>query len=301
MRKKLDFKAILATATKPEVNEQMTFNELVSAWLATTNNGDDLYRLRKWQDAFGDRVAWSITSDEIAHVATNMVNHDYAPGSVNRDVGAMGSMYRWIVQQRRAPAKFVSPTLMVARFTEDKRVVEVEDETIAKLRSLSLSYTNKRFAVFVHLLIDTGARKSELLERRWADFDLDKRRIYLRAEDTKTKKARVLYFSEKTAALIRRKCPSRPDSALVFPGRDPSEPVNFRTSWQSLVKDAGCPDLHMHDLRHHRARELLLGGVAIAKAAQVMGHSVQVLESRYGHLSVDDMQQAAELTWGAAA
>ena len=299
MRKKIDLKAVLATATKPEVDEALTFNELARAWLATTNNGDDLYRLRKWQDVFGDRCAWGVTSDEIAAAAEGMRDHGYAVGSVNRDVGAIGSMYRWIIQQRRAPAGFTSPTLMVPRAEEPKRVVEVEDATIAKLRALSMTYVNKRFPLFVHLLIDTGARKSELLERTWADFDLDRRRIRLRAEDTKTKKARVLFFSEATAALIRRLVPKRDPVALVFPGRCPTEPINFRSSWRELTKQAGCPDLHMHDLRHHRARELLLAGVPIAQAAQIMGHSVQVLEARYGHLSVDDKQEAAELAWAA--
>jgi site-specific recombinase XerD len=110
MRKKIDLKAVLATATKPEVNEQLTFSELATAWLAKTQNGDDMYRLRKWQDVFGDRTAWSITSDEIAAAADGMRQHGYKAGSVNRDVGAIGSMFKWIIQERRAPAGFASPT-----------------------------------------------------------------------------------------------------------------------------------------------------------------------------------------------
>lgn len=178
-------------------------------------------------------------------------------------------------------------------------MVEVENDTISRLRALSLTYGNKMFPIFVHLLIDTGARKSELLERTWADFDMERRRIRLRDTDTKTGVARVLFFSEATAALIRRLCKHRAPAALVFPGRDSLTPINFRTSWQTLCKDAGCSDLHQHDLRHHRARELLLAGIPIAQAAQIMGHSVQVLEGRYGHLAVDDKQAAAELAWAA--
>jgi hypothetical protein len=52
MRKKIDLKAVLATATKHAVNELLTFLELATAWLAKTLNDDDMYRLRKWQDVY---------------------------------------------------------------------------------------------------------------------------------------------------------------------------------------------------------------------------------------------------------
>jgi integrase len=177
--------------------------------------------------------------------------------------------------------------------------VDVEPESIQKLKDISLTYTDKRFPLFVALLIDTGARKSELLERTWADVDLEKRRILLAT--SKNGKPRALFFSEPTAQLIRRLAPRRPDADLLFAGRDHATPINFRASWVSLTKAAGIPDCHMHDIRHCRAKELLLNGTPIAVAAQIMGHGVQVLERRYGTLAVDDKQDAAELTWRVAA
>jgi len=303
MRKKIDLRAVINTAPKPEANTTLTFAELLRAWNATTQNADDMYRLRKWVEAFGDRVAWSLTTDEIVTAAAGMIEHGYAPGTVNRDVGCIGSAFRWIVCQRRAPAGFVSPTLSIRRYPEAKKTVEISPEQIERLRALGLTYSNKRFPIFVALLIDSGARKGELYPRTWGDVDLDRRRIVLEPEDTKTRRARTLFFSEATAALIRRFVPERdrkPD-ALLFPGRDPREPINFRTSWAKLTRDAGLPDLGMHGLRHNRARELLLAGVPISQAAQILGHSVQVLEARYGTLAVDDKQAAAERTWGRAA
>lgn len=302
MRKKIDLKAVIATATKPEVDAQLTFNELAHAWLASTNNGDDLYRLRKWQDVFGPRVAWTINTDEIATAAEGMLAHGYAPGSVNRDVGAIGSMFKWIIQKRRAPAGFTSPTLNVRRFPEDARVVEVADETIQRLKTIALTYRNKGLALFVALLADSGARKGELYPRKWKDIDLEQRRIVLSSADTKTGKARVLFFKPETADLIKRLFPKRNPDALVFPGRDATTPINYRTSWTTLCKEAGCPDLHMHDIRHHRARELVLvEGVSYAAAAKVLGHSVAVLEKRYAHLTVDDVQSAIDAAWSKAA
>ena len=303
--------AMQSQPAAPVVNDQMTLNELIAAWHAWRAAQDDTRaeaaqadhcRLRKWQDAFGHRVAWSITTDEVAACAQGMLQHGYAMGSINRDVGTLGMAYKWVIQARRAPAGFVSPTINAGRFKEEKRIVEVAPEVLDRLRAISLTFTNKAFPVFIHLLIDSGARKTELLERTWAAVDMQTRRIRLTAADTKTRTARTLFFSPATAALIDRMAPerSRHPSALLFRGRVPTEPIDFRSSWRALTEQAGCPDLHLHDLRHNRARELLVTGVPIAQAAQIMGHSVKVLEDRYGHLAVTDKQRAAELTWAAA-
>lgn len=300
MLKKIDLKLVAKTVSKPQANEQLTFAELSRAWLAVTRNGDDVLRMRKWVDCFGERIAWTITTDELIGIGQGMLEHGYAPGSVNRDIGALGSMYKWIIGERRAPAGFVSPTLNVRRYPEPIRVVEVPDDAIQRLRDIAKTNANRRFTLFVHLLIDTGARKSELLERTWSDFDLDKRRVYLTAGVTKTGKARALYFTEETAALIKRLAPHRAECALVFPGRATSLPANYRKSWLKLTEQAGVPGLRMHDVRHHRARELLVKGTPLPVAAQIMGHGAQVLERRYGHLSVADKQAAVEAAWAVA-
>lgn len=297
MKTKIDLRAVALAAQKPQADEALTFGELSRAWLAVTRNGDDLLRMRKWVDLFGQRSAWSITTDELIGIAQGMRDHGYAPGSVNRDIGAIGSMFKWVIGQRRAPAGFVSPTLNVRRFPEQIRVVEVTPDAVQRLRDIALTSKDRRFGLFVHLLIDTGCRKSEILQRTWSDFDLVKRRIYLTAQDTKTGKGRALFFTEATAALIQRLAPHRPPDALAFPGRVPQLPVNYRSSWETLTKAAGVAGLHMHDLRHNRARELLLKGTPLPIAAQILGHGAQVLERRYGHLAVDDKQSAAEATW----
>ena len=299
MRSKIDLRLVAKTVAKPNVNDELSFAELAKAWLAVTRNGDDLLRMRKWVDLFGERIAWTITTDELIGIAQGMLDHGYAPGSVNRDIGAIGSMFKWIVGERRAPAGFVSPTLSVKRFPESIRVVDVEPAAIQRLKDISATFKDRRFQIFVRLLADTGARKSELLERTWGDFDFEKRRIYLKSEVTKTGKARALFFSEETAALIKRLIPSRPKEKLVFPGRTDDLPVNYRSSWLKLTAMAGIPEFHMQDVRHYRARELLLKGTPLAVAAQIMGHGAQVLERRYGHLAVDEKQAAAEEAWAA--
>ena len=63
--------------------------------------------------------------------------------------------------------------------------------------------------------------------------------------------------------------------------------------WVKLTTEISCKDLHMHDLRHFRAAELLRNGASTSAAAQVLGHSSTILHRRYGHLETAAMRDVA--------
>lgn len=289
MDKVVDFPAI-----------EITFDELVRAYAIAKNDETDLI-LRKWSPVFGSRSAWSLTTDEIINAHEAMIDHGYAAGTANRNVSALGSVYKWAIARRMTPKGFKSPTLGVQRATEAIRVVEVTDAQIERLRSLSLAYKDRRFGLFVSLLIDTGARKGELLDRTWADVDAGNRMIL--ATKTKTDRDRFLHFTPQTLALMNRVVPEskRHADALLFEGRIKGQSVDYRKAWLSVTTDCGLPELHMHDVRHYSAARSLKAGNSAALTAQLHGHSVQVLMQRYGHLDVASLKQAAETAWRNAA
>ena len=179
-------------------------------------------------------------------------------------------MYRWAKKRRLSPRGFRSPTLGVPRFEESIRRVHIQVADLEKLRAGALAFADRRFGVYVSLLIDTGARKSELLERRWGEVDLDNRQIL--APVTKSGTPRVLFFSERTQQLIGRAQPRRNPDALLFEGRVPGQPIDYKRAWSVLTAQVGLAGLHMHDVRHAAAANLLKAGVTLAVAAQVLGH-----------------------------
>jgi integrase len=296
-----DLKAAMqqVVEVRPEVAE-LTFNELAKAWLASRPNDARAHsRIAKWQKTFGDVRAWDLDTESLTTALSALHAAGYAPSTVNRDISSVGEVFKWAASKGITPKHFKSPTLGISRSREEPRVVAIADDVRARLLALSKA-KNKRFAVYVALLMDTGARRSEILERVWGDVSMDKREILLRT--SKTGKPRILFFSEPTAAMIRSAMPNRPaDDGLLFPSRVPGQPKSYYKNWLELCKAAGCPDLHQHDLRHDKARRLLLAGTPPATAAGIMGHSVQMLLGRYGHLVVDDHRAAVEKLFGMAA
>lgn len=291
----------LATAVAHTETHQaapLSLRELILGF-NTRHLGDYDWRLRKWIDAYGHLSAWEVSSELLENAAAAMIRAGYKGASVNRDIAALGTCYRWARRERLSPRGFRSPTLGVQRYPEAIRRVEVSAETIAALRSRSLTMRDPRFGVFVHLLIDSGARKSELLQRRGGEFDLEAGTIA--CPTTKTGVPRILHMRPETAELVRRRIKSLPVNKLVFEGNVPDQPIDFKAAWRRLTKAIGEPKLRMHDLRHAAAARLLRSGVTLGVAAQVLGHDPAVLARRYGHLETAALRAAQEQSWKAAA
>lgn len=294
MRPKVNLRQAMARVEQ-RIALEMTFRELVEAYSAVQFDGADL-RLRKWVECFGHESAWAITTEQLSLAAEAMLQSGlYKTSTINRDTSTIGTVYRWAKRRHMSPRGFVSPTLALQRYEEDIRRVEISNPEIARLLAGAKANPDRRFAVYVRLAMETGARRGEMRERRWLDVDLEARSITVL--ETKTDKPRVLFFSEETAELMRRVWPKREPGELLFEGRRRGYPIDYRASWRKLVSAIGRPDLHLHDLRHHRAAELLKSGTTIAVAAQVLGHSSLILQRRYGHLENAALRAATQASW----
>ena len=294
-QKRIDLRAALEASPITQENHNLTFGELARAYLATHYNGADM-QMRKWLDLLGNRSAWSITAEELARAGLAMLENGYSPSTVNRNLSQIGSIYRWAKRKMLIPVGFISPTLSQHRYPEPIRRVSLSDSEIKRILDGASGFKDRRFAVLIRILIETGARRGEVCERQWSDIDLDS--CCIEVLETKTGKPRMLFFSQETAALMRRVWPIREPDALLFGStRSPGSIVTFKKSWDKLTQAIGRPDLRLHDLRHYRAKLLIESGVTVAVAAQALGHSSLILHRRYGHLESGTISNAVRSSW----
>ena len=150
--------------------------ELVTIYRSASCGGTSP-SLKKWTDTFGDLSAWLITSEQLEVAAQAMLEHGYSNASANRVLSALSSTYCWAKQKCLSPRGFKLPTLGFRHFAETIRRVHVDPGEIDALRARALALSDRHFWVFVALLVETGARKSELLEHCWSDVDLERREV----------------------------------------------------------------------------------------------------------------------------
>ncbi len=121
----------------------------------------------------------------------------------------------------------------------------------------------------VILALTTGARQAEIMGATWAQVDLHRRVLIL--ETTKNGERRALPLAAPAIAVLQARV-RRIDTDLIFPGKNPQQPINLRKPWETALQRAGIKDFHWHDLRHTAASYLAMSGASLAEIAEILGH-----------------------------
>lgn len=147
--------------------------------------------------------------------------------------------------------------------------------------------SNSYLYLIVVLGISCGMRYSEIINLTYTDLDLIKGRITL--HHTKNGERRVIPLAGLAYELLKKhERIRRLDTNLLFPrqkGQKPQKPINLRSSWQKVLKEAAISNFKFHDLRHSCASYLAMNGASLAEIAEVLGHKTLAMVKRYAHLS----------------
>ena len=65
--------------------------------------------------------------------------------------------------------------------------------------------------------------------------------------------------------------------------------------WDKIRKQAGIPDVRIHDLRHNFASLLVNHGRSLYEVQKLLGHADISTTQRYAHLSQDTLKDATEI------
>ncbi|MGC4083406.1 MAG: site-specific integrase [Vicinamibacterales bacterium] len=157
----------------------------------------------------------------------------------------------------------------------------------------------------IEVALATAMRREEILSLTWADIECDAKGrpcfIRLRAENTKTDKARSIPVSSALRALLemRRNGPDDeplPLTAFVLGDETGTERQDsIKSAWRSTCVKAGVEDLHFHDLRRTAAsRWLQSGRVGLLEVRDLLGHSDVSQTSSYLDAGEGDTARAME-------
>lgn len=160
-------------------------------------------------------------------------------------------------------------------------------------------YAEFRDYVAIQLVFDTGMRIGEtLLIDVVKDLDLKNRAIYLRAEVTKAKVARTVFFSLKMCELLKRWIKFKDryiESDLLFPVQLRDKPLlvnNFEKNYKKYCSRVGIEECSPHGLRNNFAKRFLMSGGDIYTLSKILGHSsVKVTEECYLDLDDEDIRK----------
>lgn len=180
----------------------------------------------------------------------------------------------------------------------------LEPFEVAALLSALDAHKDERTALALRVMLNMGLRLGEALGLQWGDVNLEAgeltiRRTYSHGREGAPKtptSARTLPIPAGTLERLRRyhklweerlgEAP--PPTFWVFPGNNPSKPLDYNAPGRALcriVAKLGLARLRAHDLRHSYGSHLLANGAPLELVAERMGHSTPNLTlSVYRHV-----------------
>lgn len=274
--------------------ERITFGKLKSDWWDRHGKKSR----SKWEyllprfDQFNEVKARQITPDVVEDFLDELEEKGLSPSSINHHRSIFSSIFsvavkrEWYdknpvaaVPQRREPPprnRFLHPEQLQRFFAVCRKEGDAELEA------------------FVTLAATTGARKGEILPRRWSDFHLDGAAPYMVIPMTKNNHPKILPLPDLAVDRLRQ-LPSFGRREYLFPAQpNPKyhDVANFKKPYRwdfgkrfrRICRLAGLTNVRIHDLRHFAASMLAANDVADDTIRRLTGHRSRELD-RYIHFS----------------
>jgi integrase len=240
---------------------------------------------------FGKCYLDQITRQDIVKMHSERRTSGAAPGSANRLLIMMRFIFNLALKWDVVGVK-ENPTKNVPLFADNnKRERFLTAEEARRLYESVCRSENKMLKYIVPMLILTGARKREVLDAKWEDFDFE-RRLW-RIPTTKLGKPRHVPLSDGVMSLLTT-MPRHPKSAWVFANPKTGKAyVSFFASWDTARTKAGLSDVRVHDLRHSFASLLINSGRSLYEVQKLLGHTQIKTTQRYAHLAPETLLAAS--------
>ena len=190
-----------------------------------------------------------------------------------------------------------NPCRHVRRNREDRRDRYLSNEELARL-GVVLAEAEKNntespsVILALRLLLLTGARKTEVLDLRWDQVDIETGTLAL--SDSKTGKKRIVLGA--AAREVLEHAPRLAGNPFVCFGKLSGQRlVGLQKAWERIRKKAGIADVRIHDLRHSFGAVAASSGMSLVVIGGLLHHTQAATTLRYSHVQQDPLREAVEL------
>ncbi len=236
-----------------------------------------------------DRTVTKARREDLEAFLASLLERWTAGTAVNR-YRALRVFYGWLVEEdeiRRNPMTRMKPPA-----APERPVPVLSDDELRRLLAAcaGTSFPCRRDTAIVMLMIDSGARRAEIVSLRLGDvdFDYDVARVL-----GKGRRERALPFGRKTAVAldrylrVRAKHPHAVSERLWLGKKGPLTEFGLNQMIRRRGQQAGIDGLRPHQLRHTFAHSWLAQGGGEVDLMRIAGWKSRIMLQRYGASAAD--------------
>jgi integrase len=243
----------------------------------------------------GDYAVAAVTKEHVQKIHRDLAATPYR---ANRCLALLSKMFNLAVEWNATNKVWRSdnPALGVKKYPEEKRSRWLDKKEIGSLLKVLDKYPEQKTANAIRLILLTGSRKGEALAAKWPDIDLKNRLWRKDSAHTKQKREEFVPLNSDAVKLLKRMRKTAKDGdEFLFPGRIADRPLeDLKIHWAEIRKQAGLPNVRIHDLRHTYASHLVSTGVPLFTVGKLLGHTQGATTERYAHVAQAPQRAASE-------
>lgn len=221
----------------------------------------------------------SITPRDIMDYQEKRLREGRKPATVNRELACLKHIFN--VARQRGKFAGENPVTRV-KFLEEKndvtRVLTKEEE-----KRLLDSCPPYLYPIVLTAL-NTGMRKTEIINLKWTDVNLQVGHIVLESTTTKGKSRRIIPLNKKVRALLSElKLKSTNPYVFVNSLGTPYKSRHCMDKFLKVCEEAELTDITFHALRHTFATRFMEKGGDFSAVYKILGHKDPKVTMRYQH------------------
>jgi integrase len=275
-----------------DTTKEPKLKDLTSIFLSYSKNNKkdylrDVAKVNVIHQYFGEKThASKITPKLIENFKSHLSEH-YSNAYVNRYLACLKTIFNLAIKNELVKT---SPLKAVKMLKEDNQKIRylTQDEEARLFMQLP-----EHLKPIVICALQTGLRKSNILNLRWELVDLEYRFIEVLAQQNKGHKIIKIPISEKLLEVLE----NMPKiSEYVFANPDTGMPYkDISEGFNNACKRADIKNFRFHDLRHTVATRLVEKGIDLRVVQEIMAHSTIVTTQRYMHPTPKRKLEAIEV------
>lgn len=250
--------------------------------------------------AIGSRQIADVTVTDILAI-TDKIKNRGADQMALQTRNVLKRLFAYAIAREKT--QFNPAAAIEAKFIASARSRDValsSDEVGRLLRAIYQSSIKRAYKLAIHLLILCMVRKTELIEAKWDELDLEKGEWSIPGERMKKDKPHLVHLSRQAVAMFEELKGLASGSEWIFPSRgDLHQPIAHSTLNQAVRSlEIDVRDFVIHDFRRTASTHLHEAGFNSDWIEKCLAHETKGIRGVYNRAQYAD-QRREMLQWWA--